>query len=640
MQVVGVDFGTTNVRISTWDSEQALEPEVKLIGKEHTSIMPAVVAFQKKDNGEISVVVGEDADDLQDEENKTLVIRNIKRNALSGDAYVDWHLKVRNDQEDGKGKTPVWPQKEWDSVKRCFNVWGEEFPVWELIHRILAEAFRRSDIIGDFEWRAGCPVHADMSYREGLAQALFQVTGKANVAWIAEEPILFLTLARRLGDLKEGSYLVYDLGGGSFDCALVEVKEDEMLVYGADGHPLLGGSDIDDGLTEKAAYTGQPNLLRQAKERLSSENPSEVLGDGSIITLDQVETVLRENKFSQKSISTTRDAYVGAKMLWKRDESEDVPPIGEIATQDKMTGEVRFVWQLMWDDIARDVDKIVLVGGPTKAAYFPRELAKRFGEEKVITATELLPTLIGTPDLELVGISMGACYSYEEPYDPLYLNRIPARIVLQDLQTGAEVRYEPYRHFNYKHVRDDSNMDRQPIMDASPFEPFVSEPLVQERAEPHEYELTLTYPNGVFIQDPEDYSRPARYIIDGYLESGQESITSRLPATSLRLIIDRYGRVGVEKHSSGPGLPWTKVSLIVDAPPWQTDLQKEAAEPNLQQHGSIETEQALEPTEKERVVGDIREAPFTPPTTSPHGREYTEAAEASLVAAYGEGRRR
>ena len=32
MQVVGVDFGTTNVRISTWDSEQAQPPEPKLIG--------------------------------------------------------------------------------------------------------------------------------------------------------------------------------------------------------------------------------------------------------------------------------------------------------------------------------------------------------------------------------------------------------------------------------------------------------------------------------------------------------------------------------------------------------------------------------------------------------------------------------
>ena len=32
MRVVGIDFGTSNVRISTWDSDQDLPPEPKLIG--------------------------------------------------------------------------------------------------------------------------------------------------------------------------------------------------------------------------------------------------------------------------------------------------------------------------------------------------------------------------------------------------------------------------------------------------------------------------------------------------------------------------------------------------------------------------------------------------------------------------------
>ena len=603
MQVVGIDFGTTNVRISTWYSDKEGDPEVKQIGAQNTNIMPAVVAFQKKENGEISIEIGEEADGLKDEENKTLVIRNIKRYALSSDAYVDWHLQVRRSQEEDS----QWPQPEWRPEKGCFEIWGEEFPLWELIRRILAEAFRRADIIGDFEWRAGCPVHADMSYRQGLAQVLLQITGTANVNWISEEPILFLTLARKVRDLADGSYLIYDIGGGSFDCALVEVKDEEMLVYGADGHPLLGGSDVDDGLTKNMAYTGQPGLLRQAKERLSQANPSEELGDGSVITLDAVEAVLREKRFAGKSVSTTRDAYVSAKILWKRGKSdEDVPPIGEVAAINKETGEVRFVWQLMWDDIARDVDKIILIGGPTKAEYFRRELSKRFGEEKVISASELLPTLIGTPDLELVGISMGACYSYVDAYDPLYLNRIPARIMLQDMRTGKPVEYEPYQHFEYQRDKDDP--ERPAIRTSTPFAPFVSEPLEQEKSDPHEYELTITYPNGVLMQDPDDNSRPARYAIDGYLESGEEGGISRLPATSLRLIIDRYGRVGVEKHSSGPGLPWTKVSLIVDAPPWQTELQREAAEP----------------TETGRVIEAVRESSFAEGYSSPSERGYIE----------------
>ena len=595
MQIVGVDFGTTNIRISTWDSGQNVPPEVKRIGSEGTGTMPAVVAFQKNDDGEVEVVVGEEADALQDEENKTLVIRNIKRYALSSDAYVNWHLDVRRYQEEAKGKISDWPQKEWDAEKRCFRVLGEEFPIWELIRSMLAEAFQRSEIIGDFEWRAGCPVHADMPYREGLAQALLQVTGKANVEWISEEPILFLTLARRLGDLKEGSYLVYDLGGGSFDCTLVEVKADEMLIYGADGHPLLGGADVDSGLAKNVGYTGQPNLLRQAKERLSRSNPSEVLNDGTIITLGDVETVLREERFAQKSISTTRDSYVAAKTLWKRNEnaSENTPTIGEIVAQDNMTGEVRFVWQLTWDDMAHDVDKIILVGGPTKSEYFLREIAKRFGKGKIITATDLLPTLIGTPNLELVSISMGACYSFQDSYDPFYLNRIPARITLQDLQTGAKVEYESSQHFNYR--LDDSKTERPVIRVSDPFAPFVSASLTQEKSDPHEYELTITYPNGVLFPDPEDNSSPARYSIDGFLESGVAGNDLRLPATSLRLIIDRFGRVGVEKHSSGPGLPWSKMFLIVKTPPWQTGLQREAAE-------------------TERILGEIKDAP---PSTVP-----------------------
>lgn len=623
MQIVGVDFGTTNVRLSTWDSEQSLPPDVKYIGAGDTNTMPAVVAFRKTDSGETDVVVGEEADNLEDEDGKTLVIRNIKRYALSSDSYVDWHLNVRNSQEKGQGKTPTWPQDEWESENRSFKVWGEDFPIWGLISRILGEAFRRAEIAGDFEWRAGCPVHADMPYREGLAQALFQVTGKANVTWISAEPILFLTLARRVGSLNDGSYLVYDVGGGSFDCALVTVKGDEMLVYGADGHPLLGGSDVDDGLTEKLGYTGQPNLLRQAKERLNLEHTSEQLADGSVITLKEVETVLRDKKFSQKSIAITRDAYVGAKILWKREESENVPPIGEIASQDPATGEVRFVWQLMWEDIAHDVDKIILFGGPTKASYFPRELSKWFGEEKIVSATDLLPTLIGTPDLELVGISMGACYSYEDSYDPLYLNRIPARVVLQDLQTGVEVKYEPFQHFDYK--RDLSKVEQPPIRASSPFDVFVSEPLVQEKSDPHEYELSITYPNSVLIQDPDDKSRPARYTIDGYLESGQGDGTSRNPASSLRLIIDRFGRVGVEKHSSGPGLSWTKVELLVNAPPWQTDLQRAAARAESQDVGP----------EEAGVIRNIRESPFVEGYISPSEKGHVEG----LDSPYRHGRR-
>ena len=545
--------------------------------------MPAIVALQRHAGGKVSVIVGEDAVPGQDDLEDILVVDNIKRLALSSDAYVDWHLEVRDAQE----QTPDWPPTWWNPQKRCVQAWGEEFPVWDLIRDILAEAFRRVGITFDeeFEWRAGCPIHANLNYRADLSRVLSGLTGKGNVSWIIEEPILFLILALRLGNLADGSYLVYDIGGGSFDCALVEVRENDMRVYGADGHPLMGGSDIDAGLVKRKNYRGQLDLIRQVKERLTPSNPSETLADGTVITFDDVEATLHESRFGEKSISTMRDAYVSAKVLWKRSEGEDDPPIGEIITRNAETGTVRFVWQLMWDDMAEDIDKIILSGGPTKSPYFRERLSKRFGPDKVITASDLLSTtLTGTPDLELVGISMGACYSYEDSYSPLYLSRLPAHITLQDLQLGEQVEYKPYQHFEYKHI--DRESHRRVERASKPFEPYFSKPLTQEKSDPHYYELTVTDPNEVVIE---------RHSIDGYVKPGEEDrekhpdIHPRLPATSLRLVIDRFGRVGVEKHSSGPGLPWTEMFFPVKNP-WQLPEQRQALQTLVEQQAKFEEE--------------------------------------------------
>ena len=70
-----------------------------------------------------------------------------------------------------------------------------------------------------------------------------------------------------------------------------------MLVYGADGHPLLGGADLDAQLAKKLGYLGQMNLLRRAKERLTASNPSETLEDGPTITIQDVEATLEERGF-------------------------------------------------------------------------------------------------------------------------------------------------------------------------------------------------------------------------------------------------------------------------------------------------------------------------------------------------------
>ena len=548
MQVVGIDLGTTNLRISTWDSDQPdTTPQPLTIGRGDSYTMPTVVAFRRQPGGDIETIVGEDADNLEDGPNQ-IVVRNLKRYALAHDPYVLWHLEAREIEWDS------W----WNQDSRCVQVWGQDYPVKDLISRMLKEAFQRAGLSLGFEWRAGCPVHAGFTYRAELAQAITELggTGHGEVSRVIEEPLLLLTLAYELGTLDPGSYLVYDLGGGSFDCALAQVDDDgKMVVYGADGNPTIGGSDIDRFLKADLQYEGPLHLLRLAKEAVAPSNPEDLPGDKVLAWEDYKRAVIAE-RFFPKTFTSLRDSYISAKCIWDR--YEDSPPGGgEVIGHNPVTGEVKFVWELGWKNIAEDIDGIILCGGPTKSPVFLENLKSRFAGTKIISTSELIPPTISEP--ELTAISAGACYTVNGAYIPLYVNRLPVRITLEDTQTGQAVHYEPYEHL-------------APSA-RNPFDLFVSgESLSEELDDPHStgrYELTITTPDGVVLKttDPDGVEREHQPV-DPY-------INTRLIGSSLRLVINRRGYIGVEQQSPNTS---PKRFLVTGDVPWQIGVPKQKME--------------------------------------------------------------
>ncbi len=510
MQVVGVDFGTTNVRIATWDSDGVLTPRPLMIGQGGESTMPAVIAY-RREAGEVISIVGEAADDLTSDDD-TVVVRNIKRWALASDDFVRWHLDT----------SQTCPPKWWSPETRCVKAFGEEFPVWQVIQQILAEAFRRAELPSEFKWRAGCPVQADLEYRSELASILAEFGGENKVSAVIEEPTLFLALANRLKVLQPGSYLVYDLGGGSFDCTLAEVETDrQMTVYASSGDPLLGGSTIDQLLADRLEYYGPTRLLRLAKEQLAPSNPEQALED-TRVTWSDLEEVLKESQFIDRTRAAMREAYISAKVIWKWD--EESPTLGNSSIPSLRLGEMAAAF-------AKDLDGIILFGGPTKSPVFRQRLTEIFGTERIIVAESLIPADV--PDPELTGLSMGACYAFSESRTPLYVRRLPARITLRNTRTGNSAAYEPYQHF---------------VRNFNPALPFVSKRLPQ--ANPgSRYELTITDPDGKAIQ------------------TRRVDFSNSTIARSPRLVIDVLGRIGVENNGS--------VSIEIDAPPWQTQQQRE-----------------------------------------------------------------
>ena len=160
-KIVGVDFGTTNVRITQWDIDSGENPASCQIGSASPFTMPAVIAFQRQPTGEVDLKFGEEADVLEDARDVE-VVRNIKRYALTSDDYVLDQNKWYMQQQDKS-----WP--DWFDVDtKSINLGNEPMAVEEAIRLILKEAISKAGLAGEnAEWRAGCPVSSDSGVSQG-----------------------------------------------------------------------------------------------------------------------------------------------------------------------------------------------------------------------------------------------------------------------------------------------------------------------------------------------------------------------------------------------------------------------------------------------------------------------------------------
>jgi len=74
-------------------------------------------------------------------------------------------------------------------------------------------------------------------------------------------------------DLKNSQWIVYDLGGGTFDVALVKIVEGELKVVDHEGDNYLGGVDFDELIVERiiAPHLGRKGNLADLIPQMKSE---------------------------------------------------------------------------------------------------------------------------------------------------------------------------------------------------------------------------------------------------------------------------------------------------------------------------------------------------------------------------------
>lgn len=88
-------------------------------------------------------------------------------------------------------------------------------------------------------------------------------------------------LAYGLDEGKEGTFVVYDLGGGTFDVSILSMRKGVFQVLATGGHTQLGGDDIDNAIAQHFDWN---DLL---KARFAKENLSHGLNEENLSNLCQ-----------------------------------------------------------------------------------------------------------------------------------------------------------------------------------------------------------------------------------------------------------------------------------------------------------------------------------------------------------------
>ena len=339
----GIDLGTTNSLIATVQSAQARA----LPDENGALLLPSVVRYLPG-NG---VVVGHEAQDSQAEDPQNTIV-SVKRFMGRSLADVKEAAGLPYQFTVGAGMVGIR------------TVAGERSPV-QVSAEILTALRERA------EYALGgplsgvvitVPAYFDDAQRQATKDAA-RLAG-LTVLRLLNEPTA-AAIAYGLDKAAEGTFAIYDLGGGTFDISILKLSKGVFEVLATGGDSALGGDDFDHAIAEwfcaqhgmaglsSLAPSAQRSLLaisRAAKEALSAH-------DSTVLTLcDAQGHVLRA------ILSNVEFAKLGAPLIART-----------ISATRRAVRDAGLV--------ARDITGVVLVGGSTRMPLARDAVRAHFDQE-------------------------------------------------------------------------------------------------------------------------------------------------------------------------------------------------------------------------------------------------------------------
>lgn len=343
---LGIDLGTTRSLVAVVRSGKA---QVLQAATTTDTLLPSVVYYPSTGNP----VVGYDAlAHLADDPKNTII--SAKR--FMGRSQAD--IKFSHPYELSGSK---------DAMPAFVTAQGEVSPV-EVSARILAALEQRAASALPDESIQGAVITVPAYFDEAQRQATKDAAQAAgiNVLRLLNEPTAAAVaygLDQPTDDDTENYYLIYDLGGGTFDVSILKLSDGVFEVLATGGNSALGGDDIDRLLTNwlikqlnidpKDVSLHDKSILAQQAKRYKQ----------ALTDAEQVDIDIVVNEQSYQGVLSRKDLITIAEPVSRRTLS-----VCEQVLRDAKLS-------------AADLDEVILVGGSTRMPAVQQVVADFFAKE-------------------------------------------------------------------------------------------------------------------------------------------------------------------------------------------------------------------------------------------------------------------
>lgn len=372
--IFGIDLGTTNSCICVWENNTA-----KVLTDEFGNrTIPSYVSFTN-----VSKYVGADAKNQKDL-NCENVFYEVKRiiGRMYGDKCVSDFLRLLSYN--------IIPNENGGINIKSTIRGGKIFSVEEISAFVLRKLKTMACTYIKNTYNCEEPEIIDVvitvpaHFTDGQRQATFdaaQIAG-LNCIRIINEPTA-AALAYGISERKNNNdvtLLVFDFGGGTLDCSVMNICDGTYEVIGSSGNSYFGGADFDNRLMAYCMTSFAKTNYNNAN--LFKLNNNWISTDGNMISKLSLQRLRIQCENAKKMLSASNYAYVNVDKFYD-DKNMSIKITRELF--DKICADLYAVGIHCVNNILRecrirpdDIDEVILVGGMTRVPTIRQLLTDLF----------------------------------------------------------------------------------------------------------------------------------------------------------------------------------------------------------------------------------------------------------------------